>query len=90
MVHVAVTMFDADKKVVEKLGLLEPWICTASLILGGMQSQRYSVLYVSAKLLITPHSDAILLPGLMFSVKGFILLKAHTSLCAINEENFSM
>ena len=43
LVHVAVTMLDVNERVVEKLGLLDSWTCTASLILDTMQTDRYSI-----------------------------------------------
>lgn len=51
LVHVEVTMLDITGKVVENLGLLDPWVCIASLTLGSTQSQRYTATVTSSHIL---------------------------------------
>ena len=43
LVHVAVTIFDSNGHPVINLGLVNPWMCEASLVLSKGQKQRYKL-----------------------------------------------
>ena len=45
LVHVAVTIFDSNGRPVINLGLVNPWMCEASLVLSKGQKQRYIVMF---------------------------------------------
>ena len=44
LVHVAVTIFDTNGQPVINLGLVNPWMCEASLVLNKLQQGRYTFL----------------------------------------------